>query len=129
MSFEKEIGRIGEQLVAEWLKSKGYIITMQNFRSDYGEIDIVAENPKTVAFVEVKTRKQDSLVEPKDAVDKAKQRKLAITAKRFLKMAMLGDIKYRFDIAEVTYARDEKGELKYSLNYIKNAFFYDLEED
>ena len=129
MSFEKEIGRIGEQLVAEWLKSKGYIITVQNFRSDYGEIDIVAENPKTVAFVEVKTRKQDSLVEPKDAVDKAKQRKLAITAKRFLKMARLGDIKYRFDIAEVTYSRDENGALKYSLNYIKNAFFYDLEED
>ena len=44
-------------------------------------------------------------------------------------MAMLGDIKYRFDIAEVTYSRDENGALKYSLNYIKNAFFYDLEED
>ena len=30
---------------------------------------------------------------------------------------------------EVEYARDENGALKYSLNYIKNAFFYDLEED
>ena len=62
MSFELEIGRIGEDLVARWLKSKGYIILRQNYRCDYGEIDIVAENPKVIAFVEVKTRKENSLV-------------------------------------------------------------------
>ena len=129
MSFEKEIGRIGEDLVARWLKSKGYIIVKQNFRCDYGEIDIIAENPKTVVFVEVKTRKKDSLTAPKDAVDASKQRKLAITAKRFLKMAHLRSMKYRFDVAEVTYYRDEEGDIKYSLNYIKNAFFQDLSDD
>lgn len=129
MSFEKEIGRIGEDLVANWLKSKGYIIVRQNFRSDYGEIDIVAENPKTVVFVEVKTRKEGSLTAPKDAVDKSKQRKLAITAKSFLKKAFLTDMRYRFDIAEVTYTKDEEGTIKYSLNYIKNAFFYNLDTD
>ena len=129
MSFEKEIGRIGEELVAKWLKTKGYIIVKQNYRSDYGEIDIIAENPRTVVFVEVKTRKQDSLTAPKDAVDKSKQRRLAITAKRFLKNAFLFDIKYRFDIAEVTYSRGDDGQIKYSLNYIKNAFFYDLGTD
>ncbi len=126
MSFEKEIGRIGEDLVAAWLKSKGYIIASRNFTSSYGEIDIVAESPKTVMFVEVKTRKADSLVAPKDAVDRSKQRKLAITAKSFLKMAYLTNMKYRFDVAEVTYRRDENGEIKYSLNYIKDAFHYDL---
>lgn len=129
MSFEKEIGRIGEELVAEWLKAKGYIIARQNFRSDYGEIDIVAENPKTVVFVEVKTRKEDSFTAPKDAVDKSKQRRLAITAKSFLKKAFLTDMNYRFDIAEVTYSRGQDGAIKYSLNYIKNAFFYDLNTD
>ena len=129
MSFEKEIGRIGEDLVAAWLKSKGYIIVRRNFRSSYGEIDIVAENPKAVVFVEVKTRKADSLVAPKDAVDRSKQRKLAITAKSFLKMAYLTNMKYRFDVAEVTYRRDENGEIKYSLNYIKDAFKYDLSDD
>ena len=129
MSFEKEVGRIGEDLVARWLKTKGYIIVRQNFRSDYGEIDIVAESPKTVAFVEVKTRKADSLVTPKDAVDKSKQRKIALTARNFLKMAHLKEMKYRFDIAEVTYRYDEAGSIKYSLNYIRDAFFYDISED
>ena len=129
MSFEKEIGRIGEDLVSQWLRSKGYIIVKRNYRCKYGEIDVVAESPKVVAFVEVKTRKEDSLVAPKDAVDKSKQRKLAITAKNFLKAAHLTDMQYRFDVAEVTYNRDETGAIKYSLNYIKNAFFYDITED
>ncbi|MBO5852932.1 MAG: YraN family protein [Clostridia bacterium] len=129
MSFELEIGRIGEDLVARWLKSKGYIILRQNYRCDYGEIDIVAENPKVIAFVEVKTRKENSLVSPKDAVDTAKQRKLAITAKDFVRKAFLKNMPYRFDIAEVTYSLDEDGIPKYSLNYIKNAFFYDLADD
>lgn len=129
MSIEREIGRIGEELVARWLKSKGYIIVRQNFRSDYGEIDIVAENPKTIAFVEVKTRKENSLTAPKDAVDLSKQRKLAITAKSFLQKANMYDMPYRFDIAEVTYVTGDDGLPKYSLNYIKNAFFYDLAND
>ncbi len=129
MSYEKEIGRIGEQLVADWLKTKGYIIVKQNFRCDYGEIDIVAENPKTVVFVEVKTRKENSLTAPKDAVDFNKRRKIAITAKTFLKQAFLSDMNYRFDVAEVTYKVAEDQSPKFILNYIKNAFFVDLGED
>lgn len=129
MSYEKEIGRIGEQLVADWLKAKGNIIVKQNFRCDFGEIDIVAENPKTVIFVEVKTRKENSLTAPKDAVDFNKQRKIAATAKVFLKQAFLSDMNYRFDVAEVTYRVAEDETLKYSLNYIKNAFFVDLGKD
>lgn len=129
MSFEKEIGRIGEQLVADWLKTKGYIIVKQNFRCDFGEIDIVAENPKTVVFVEVKTRKENSLTAPKYAVDFNKQRKIAATAKIFLKQAFLSDMNYRFDVAEVTYRTAEDKNLKYGLNYIRNAFFADLGED
>ncbi len=129
MSYQKEIGRIGEQLVADWLKSKGYIIVRQNFTTGYGEIDIIAEKPKTVVFVEVKTRKENSLVAPKDAVSISKQLKLAKTAKIFLQRAYMKNFQYRFDVAEVTYKFGADGQLKYSLNYIKNAFFYNLFED
>ena len=129
MSYQKEIGRIGEQLVADWLKTNGYIITRQNFSCGYGEIDIVAEKPKMVVFVEVKTRKENSLVAPKDAVSKSKQEKLAKTAKTFLNRAYMKNMPYRFDVAEVTYRIGEDGLPKYSLNYIKNAFFKELSED
>jgi putative endonuclease len=121
MSYATEIGRIGEELTADYLSRNGYIITRRNYRTQYGEIDIVAETPDTVVFVEVKTRKIDSVISPNEAVDLNKQYKIAKTAKDFLKKAYLMG-KCRFDIAEVTYRKDEDGNLKFSLNYIKNAF-------
>lgn len=128
MSYADEIGKIGEQMTADYLKSQGYIITRRNFRSDFGEIDIVAEVPDTVVFVEVKTRNTDSPVFPADAVDPAKQYKIAKTARIFLDKAYIFG-KYRFDIAEVTYKKDCDGTPHFSLNYIKNAFYADLNKD
>ncbi len=121
MSWANEIGRIGEQMVADFLKTQGYIIFSRNFKTNLGEIDIVAENHTTIAFVEVKTREKGSFVDPAFAVDQIKREKIIKTAKRFIKMAHYSG-QYRFDIAEVFYRRDSKGELKFSLNYIKNAF-------
>lgn len=129
MSYQKEIGRIGEQLVADWLKANGYIIVKQNFSDKYGEIDIIAENPKIIAFVEVKTRKENSAVSPKDAVSKSKQEKLSKTAKTFLNRAYMRNYPYRFDVAEVTYNIGTDGAPKFSLNYIKNAFCRELFQD
>ncbi len=121
MSWSAEIGRIGEQMVADFLKTRGYIIFRRNYHSEFGEIDIVAENPDRVLFVEVKTRKENSLVAPADAVDHLKRQKIIKTAEIFMRKAHLkSDV--RFDIAEVIYRRDEKGELKFGLNYIENAF-------
>lgn len=128
MSYTGEIGRIGEQMVADYLKHKGYIITRMNFRSDYGEIDIIAEKPDIVVFVEVKTRREDYLVSPADAVDSAKQTKIIKTAQVFLSKAYLFG-SYRFDIAEVTYRNDQEGRPHFSLNYVKNAFYVNLEKD
>lgn len=128
MSWSKEIGRIGEQMVADYLKSQGYIIFKQNYSCSFGEIDIIAENPDILLFVEVKTREKNSLVAPADAVDKLKQTKILRTASKFLRSAHhFGP--YRFDIAEVIYRRDNSGQLKFSLNYIKNAFEGNLETD
>ena len=128
MSFAAEIGRIGEQMVANYLKSRGYIILRQNFRSDFGEIDIVAESEKLLLFVEVKTRSEDNLVAPADAVDTVKQGRIAKTAAVFLERAYL-KCEHRFDVAEVTYRKDSMGEYHFSLNYIKNAFSANVKND
>lgn len=124
MSYAKEIGRIGEDMVANFLRSRGYIILRQNYHSKFGEIDIVAESPEKLLFVEVKTRRDNSLQDPSDSVDLEKQRKIISTAYDFLRKLHL-KTKVRFDIAEVTYSVCDDNK-KFSLNYIKNAFSADI---
>jgi putative endonuclease len=56
MAIHNEIGRIGEQIAADYLIEHGYTVIEQNFRRPYGEIDIVArETQDLLVFVEVKS--------------------------------------------------------------------------
>ena len=121
MSYNGQIGKIGEDMVADFLKSKGYIIVAKNYHSRFGEIDIIAENREYILFVEVKTRKKGSMVTPADAVNKQKQKKIILTSYDFLSKLRI-KINYRYDVAEVHYEINKDGELKADLNYIKNAF-------
>ncbi len=56
LSEHSLLGQRGETAAVEFLRKKGYKILMRNFRASGGEIDIVALDGDTVAFVEVKTR-------------------------------------------------------------------------
>ena len=49
------LGQTGESAAARYLQLHGYKILEKNFRSRFGEIDIVAQKNETVVFVEVKT--------------------------------------------------------------------------
>ena len=53
-----EIGHLGEQFVSQWLKSQGWLILQERWRSRWGEIDLIARSSRIemLAFVEVKTR-------------------------------------------------------------------------
>jgi putative endonuclease len=52
-----ELGRLGEQLAAEHLIRRGFQIVERNYRTRWGELDIVAYDGRTLAFCEVKTRR------------------------------------------------------------------------
>jgi len=78
----KQVGNLGEDLIAKFLKDKGYRILERNFRTPFGEIDIVVEKKGVVSIVEVKTRLLDhrktsiSVYNPEDNITAQKQRKL-----------------------------------------------------
>lgn len=106
-----DIGRLGEQLVCQWLIQKNCQVIQQRWHSRFGEIDLIATGQsgegalrsKTLAFIEVKTRSQgnwdaDGLL----SVTRAKQKKLQITARYFLvRHPHLSELPCRFDIALV----------------------------
>lgn len=116
----KELGKKGEDITADYLKKQGFIIFKRNYHSRFGEIDVIAEKGDLLLFVEVKTRFENALVSPAQAVDFKKQNKIRITAKNFLSKTFI-DYRCRFDVAEITVFL-KNGEYKFRLNYIENAF-------
>ena len=114
-------GKSGEDRVAAFLRSKGYKVIKRNYACRYGEIDIIAEIGEYIVFVEVKARKENSLVSGVSAVDYHKQKRIMLTAKDFIVKTEC-ELQPRFDVAEVTVSKKADGSNSYRLNYIKNAF-------
>ena len=114
----KERGRQGEDIIAKLLENQGFEIVTQNYYSRYGEIDIIAKNGVYILFVEVKARNENGLGTPAQAVTKSKQRKIALTASKYLQENPI-DLQPRFDVAEVFFS--ETGAVK--TEYIENAFW------
>ena len=126
----KEFGNFGESVACGYLESKGYKIVSRNYYVKYGELDIVAENDKVIAFVEVKTRYGGKSLQyygrPAKAVDQHKQNAVARSAKQYL-FDNPTSLAPRLDVIEVTVVNhfDTNGHLWYfidSINHIENAF-------
>lgn len=79
----REFGNLGEDYAAKLLKSKGYQVISRNFRTKFGEIDIVAIHEGTLVFVEVKTRWSKRFGNPEEAVTPAKLRRIKKAAEYF----------------------------------------------
>jgi len=77
-------GELAETLAAEFLHGKGLRIVARNYRSRYGEIDLIARDGPTVVFVEVRSRSSDSYGGAAASITAAKREKLLKTARHYL---------------------------------------------
>lgn len=111
------VGKKGEDFCALQYEKEGYSIVSRNYHSRYGEIDVIAQKNDVIAFVEVKTRSENQLLEAKDSVTLSKQKKIVLTALSYLEKTGVKKT-YRFDVFEVIH-KDGKL-LRYRKT--KNAF-------
>lgn len=116
MSNNKDIGNLGEDLASKYLEEQGYKIIERNFRCKLGEVDIIAMDAEEIVFVEVKTRKVLVYGQPKDAVNKIKQKHIYKAAEYYLLINNGLDAYTRIDVIEI-YLKGEK----YKINHIKKA--------
>lgn len=114
-----QVGDAGELYTVRYLKKKGYKILERNFSCKTGEMDIIAADREYILFVEVKTRRVDSVTLPSDAVDYVKQKKLLKTASFYLQ-SHKSALQPRFDVAEV-YIYPDGCKLEH-IHYIAHAF-------
>lgn len=110
---KKLLGKKGEKLVEKYLTDRGYKLLKRNFRTPFGEADLVMQERDEIVFVEVKTRTSEKFGTPREAVGKEKQ-------DRYYKIALCygekteSEPNARFDVAEV-YVDGR-------IEYYKNAF-------
>ena len=119
MSQPKEVARIGERFAERHLKEKGYQIVERNYRSRFGEIDLIAKQGKRIVFVEVKTRRTLKFGVPQAAVTPAKQKQISKLALSYLQTHGLLDVPCRFDVVAIFLSSKSTPA---RLTHIENAF-------
>lgn len=112
-------GALGEQAAARYLREKGYELISANYKTKFGEIDIIVKKDDYIVFVEVKTRQLNTLVAPYLAVNEVKQKKIIQTASSFIKSnQQYSKFSYRFDIIEIF----TDGLKVVNVNHLENAY-------
>lgn len=101
----KVTGNKGETLAVEYLQKKGYKIIERNFRTRFGEIDIVCQNAQTLIFVEVKTKIGHDFGEPEEMVNKKKISQVKKMGEVYLQ-GKGGDFLCRVDAVAVVLKED-----------------------
>ncbi len=116
-SFLRRQGNKAEEQAAAYLKEKGYKILERNFSCRVGEIDIIAQDKQnTIVFVEVKQRKTNLFGGGLAAVNKAKQKRITLTAAAYIKKTKISYTALRFDIITITAGVLQHYENAFSVN-------------
>lgn len=97
----QSLGRLGETLAGDLLKNKGYIILERNWRTPYGEIDLISSMGETIVFVEVKTRASSSLGPPEISITNRKAEHMRNAALYFIQQHPEMKADWRIDLITI----------------------------
>lgn len=67
-----DLGKKGEELAAEWLTGKGFVLLKRNWRYGRYEVDIIASQAKILHIIEVKSRRSSSYGRPEESISRQK---------------------------------------------------------
>jgi putative endonuclease len=122
----RRLGALGESLAARHLEARGYEVIDRNFRTRYGELDLVAADPHWLVFCEVKTRigrGAPGPFGPLVAVGPRKRKQVRAIAREWLTANATGDrrrpAQLRFDAIGISM--DASGRLL-RLDHVEDAF-------
>ena len=105
MSEQSDLGKLGEQLAAKYLKKKNHLILHQNYVWEKAEIDIITIKENKIVFVEVKTRVSPYLNDPALMVPMKKWRQIMKAADFFMK-ERTDDLTAQFDFISVITTKE-----------------------
>ena len=112
----KHLGRLGEDVAARYLVSRGYDILARNWTCPSGEADIIARDDDILVFTEVKTRSSTEKGQPSDAVDRRKRGKYLKIAEAFMQKYEAHDVQVRFDVMSLVVTNDAHATIRHYIN-------------
>ncbi len=113
---EKAKGDIGESRAARFLEDNGYRVLARKYRSNAGEIDIIAREKNSLVFVEVKRWKKIGMENLEYAINAVKKRRIIETSRQYMyENPEYGNFSVRYDVVLV-YGNE------YRILHIDNAF-------
>lgn len=129
LSQRQKTGQIGENIAINYLKKNGYQILARNFRTKWGELDIVAQKNKVIIFVEVKTLRLASFAQgkplknggflPEDEITFHKVNQLRKMAQIYLSINKFAlDTAHQIDVLAIELAEDQQTA---NIRHIENA--------
>lgn len=113
MDKRRRFGNAGEVAAARFLESKGYQILAHQFKTGFGEIDLVARVGEEWVFVEVKTRKNINFGYPEEAVNQKKLLKIMAAAAVYMEEKKIIDQPFRFDVVALLQKKDGAFEIQH----------------
>ena len=127
MAKHNEIGKIGENIAKAFLMKHGFSVLDTNYRTRYGEIDIIAKKDNKIRFIEVKSVKVNNFlhieslnVKPEDNLTKDKWSKFVTSIETYLRHKNVAhETKWQIDLARV-YINTETREGK--INLLENIY-------
>ena len=108
-------GAHAEQLAAQYLQHQGLKLIVQNYRSRFGEIDLIMQDGTTLVFIEVRLRRNADFGGAAASIDAHKQQRLIRTAHQYL-AGFARTPPCRFDPVLMDDVKSE------NVQWLKNAF-------
>jgi putative endonuclease len=117
-SPRQALGKLGESLAQDELRRRGYAISATNFRTRFGEIDIICERDNVVVFVEVKARRTNLRGSAAESIPIWKRRRIGAMALDYLAVRGALARRFRFDVVAI----DRAGTAQQTIRVIEDAF-------
>ena len=111
MDARRKLGNEGEELAARFLKGKKYKILDRQYRTKFGEIDLVARDGREIVFVEVKTRQTLEFGHPEEAVHPIKLAHMSAAGEAYLSEKRKEAVAHRYDVVAITWPEGQDPEI------------------
>ena len=113
----RRTGDRGEEIALRHLSGLGYELVQRNYRTRYGEIDLVLRDGETLVFVEVKLRRGIEHGDPLESVTPTKQEQVRSIAEQYLDEVQPEFAELRFDVVGILDSSKRP-----AITHVKDAF-------